>query len=101
MSQCCLDRSERDADRHPLSECFSQRGRKKTEDNVPLIRTEIQKIIEPQAQADPEFQTTLAFTRVTAGAIRSVRDIRAHHRMGLRARGHDASASEEQRPPAS
>lgn len=51
-------------------ECFSRRGRKKTEDNVPLIKTEIQKIVEPQAQADPKFQTTLAFTRVTAKAVR-------------------------------
>lgn len=50
-------------------ECFSRRGRKKTEDNVPLIKTEIQKIVEPQAQADPKFQTTLAFTRVTAKAV--------------------------------
>ena len=51
-------------------ECFSRRGRKKTEDKVPLIKAEIQKIVEPQAQADPKFQTTLAFTRVTAKAVR-------------------------------
>lgn len=51
-------------------ECFSRRGRKKTEDKVPQIKTEIQKIVEPQAQADPKFQTTRAYTRVTAKAVR-------------------------------
>ena len=51
-------------------ESFSRRGRKKTEDKTPEIKTEVQKIVDPHAQADPKFQTTLAFTRVTAKAVR-------------------------------
>jgi hypothetical protein len=31
---------------------------------------EIQRIVEPQAQADPKFQTAFAFTRMTAKAVR-------------------------------
>ena len=49
---------------------FSRRGRKKTEDRVPEIQSEIQKITDPHAQADPKFQTTLAFTRITAKSVR-------------------------------
>ena len=49
---------------------FSKRGRKKTEDKTPEIESEIRKIVEPHAQADPTFQTTQAFTRVTANFVR-------------------------------
>lgn len=49
---------------------FSRRGRKKTEDKVPEIQSEIQKIADPHAQADPKFQTTQAFTRITAKSVR-------------------------------
>ena len=51
-------------------ENFSRRGRKKTEDKVPEIQSEIQKIVDPHAQADPKFQTTQAFTRITAKSVR-------------------------------
>jgi len=49
---------------------FSRRGRKKTEDKVPEIQLAIRKIADPHAQADPKFQTTLAFTRITAKSVR-------------------------------
>jgi transposase len=51
-------------------ERFSRRGRRKTEDKVPNIKAEILKIVEPHAQADPKFQTTQAFTRITAKSVR-------------------------------
>lgn len=51
-------------------ESFSRRGRRKTEDKVPEIQSEIQKIADPHAQADPKFQTTQAFTRITAKSVR-------------------------------
>ena len=46
------------------------RGRKKTEDQRPLLAAAIRGLVEPESQADPTFQTTLAFTRVTAEAVR-------------------------------
>ena len=49
---------------------FSARGRKKTEDKAPQLVEQIERIVEPHAQADPKFQTPLAFTRITASAVR-------------------------------
>lgn len=45
------------------------RGRKKTEERCPALEDHIHRLVDPQAQADPKFQTTLAFTRVTAKAV--------------------------------
>ena len=50
---------------------YHQRGRKKTEVQSPRIAAEIHALVEPVAQADPKFQTTLAYTRVTAQAVRT------------------------------
>ena len=50
---------------------YSQRGRKRTEELHPEVREAIIKLAEPTAQADPKFQTTLAYTRVTAEAVRT------------------------------
>lgn len=50
---------------------FQARGRKKTEEQIPQLAEEIRRIVDPQAQADPKFQTTLAFTRITAQAVRN------------------------------
>jgi hypothetical protein len=49
---------------------FSARGRHKTEQLDPTLVDRIHAIVEPQSQADPKFQTPLAFTRVTAKAVR-------------------------------
>ncbi len=46
------------------------RGRKKTEEKHPQIAAQIHALVEPDTQADPKFQTPLAFTRVTAKAVR-------------------------------
>jgi hypothetical protein len=46
------------------------RGRKKTEELCPEIEGHIRRLVDPQAQADPKFQTALAFTRITAKAVR-------------------------------
>jgi len=45
-------------------------GRKKTEELCPAIEDHARRLVEPHTQADPKFQTTLAFTRVTAQAVR-------------------------------
>ena len=49
---------------------YSSRGRHKTEDKFPELTSEIQALVEPHSQADPKFQTPLAYTRMTAKAVR-------------------------------
>lgn len=49
---------------------FSARGRHKAEELDPTLVDRIQAIVEPNCQADPKFQTPLAYTRVTAKAVR-------------------------------
>jgi transposase len=49
---------------------FSARGRHKSEQRDPDLVDRIHAIVEPHCQADPKFQTPLAFTRVTAKAVR-------------------------------
>ena len=50
---------------------YSQRGRKRTEELNAKIEQAIIQLAEPDAQADPKFQTTLAYTRITAAAVRT------------------------------
>lgn len=49
---------------------FSARGRHKTEELDPTLVDRIHAIVEPDSQVDPKFQTPLAFTRITAKAVR-------------------------------
>ena len=51
-------------------DAFNLRGRKKTEELCPQLEEHVHRLVEPQAQADPKFQTTLAYTRITAKAVR-------------------------------
>ena len=46
-------------------------GRKKTEKLCPAIEDHTRRLVEPLSQADPKFQTSLAYTRVTARAVRA------------------------------
>ena len=48
---------------------FSARGRTQTEEQQPELVSMIHALVEPQSQADPKFQTPLAFTRMTAKAV--------------------------------
>lgn len=50
-------------------EAYSSRGRHKTEELNPALVQEIHALVEPHSQADPKFQTPLAYTRVTAKAV--------------------------------
>ena len=49
---------------------FQYRGRKKSEDKSSHLIDEIRQLVEPTAQADPTFHTTLAYTRITAKKVR-------------------------------
>ena len=51
-------------------ENYSTRGRPKSEEKRPELIEEIHALVEPKAQADPKFQTPLAYTRITAKAVR-------------------------------
>src|SRR5262249_29507482 len=48
---------------------FSGRGRPKTEKQQPELASMIHGLVEPKSQADPKFQTPLAYTRITAKAV--------------------------------
>jgi len=49
---------------------YSARGNKKTEEKIPKLAEDIRSIVEPKSQADPHFQTTFAYTRITAKTVR-------------------------------
>src|SRR5215207_5020456 len=51
-------------------DAYHVRGRKKVEELCPKLEDHIHRLVDPQAQADPKFQTTLAYTRITAKAVR-------------------------------
>jgi transposase len=51
-------------------ENYSTRGRRKSEEKNPELVQEIHALVESKAQADPKFQTPLAYTRITAKAVR-------------------------------
>jgi Rhodopirellula transposase DDE domain len=51
-------------------DAYELRGRKKSEELCPKLIDYIHGLVEPQAQADPKFQTSFAFTRITAKAVR-------------------------------
>ena len=50
-------------------EDYSTRGRRKSEEKSPKLVEEIHALVEPESQADPKFQTPLAYTRITAKAV--------------------------------
>jgi hypothetical protein len=51
-------------------EDYSTRGRPRSEEQSPELVQEIHALVEPKSQADPKFQTALAYTRITAKAVR-------------------------------
>lgn len=50
-------------------DAFSGRGRHRSEERDPSLVDRVRAIVEPESQADPKFQTPLAFTRITARAV--------------------------------
>jgi hypothetical protein len=51
-------------------DAFSLRGRKRAEDHLPKLLTDIQAIVDSQSQADPQFRTQRLYTRLTAAEVR-------------------------------
>lgn len=66
---------------------FSARGRHQTEQKHPEIAQQIHTLVEPESQADPKFQTPLAYTRMTAKAVRE--------QLAAKAKGKQRGANKE------
>jgi Rhodopirellula transposase DDE domain len=49
---------------------YQARGRHKSEVVLPNLEADIHALVDAQAQADPKFQTTFLYTRISARAIR-------------------------------
>jgi hypothetical protein len=52
------------------ADAFAGRGRKRAEDHLPHLLTDLQAIVDSQSQADPQFRTNRLYTRLTAVAVR-------------------------------
>ena len=57
-------------------DAFSARGRKRVEDPLPNLLTDIKALVDSQSQADPQFRTNRLYTRLTAAEVR--RQLIAH-----------------------
>ena len=51
-------------------DAFSARGRKRAEEHLPHLLTDIRAIVDSQSQADPQFRTTRLYTRLSAAEVR-------------------------------
>lgn len=49
---------------------FDARGRHRTEEQHPELVQQIQALLDPKSQADPQLKTPFAYTRITAKAVR-------------------------------
>ena len=54
----------------PIEDNFSGRGRHKCEKHFPDLLDDIKKIVEPECQTDPSFNTCRLYTRLTAKEVR-------------------------------
>jgi hypothetical protein len=51
-------------------DAFSARGRKRAEDHLPNLLSDIQALVDSQSQADPQFRTRRLYTRLSAAEVR-------------------------------
>ncbi len=49
---------------------YRARGRDKSEEKLPTLEADIRSLVERQVQADPKFQSTFAYARMSARAVR-------------------------------
>ena len=55
----------------PIIDNFSARGKKRVEERLPNLLSDIQSIVDGEAQTDPTFKTTELFTRITSKEVRN------------------------------
>ena len=53
-----------------IEDKFSARGRKKAEEKLPNLLSDIRELADGQSQTDPTFQTTRLYTRLSAAEVR-------------------------------
>ena len=51
-------------------DAFHLRGRKRAEEHLPKLLTDIRAIVDSQSQADPQFRAQRLSTRLTAAEVR-------------------------------
>ena len=51
-------------------DAFGSRGRKRAEDHLPNLLTDIRAIVDGQSQTDPQFKTNRLYRRLTASEVR-------------------------------
>ena len=51
-------------------DAFSSRGRKRSEEHLPNLLTDLTAIVDGQSQADPQFRTNRLYTRLSAAEVR-------------------------------
>ena len=54
----------------PYRDNYQARGRKKSEELLPNLEADIRDLVDGSAQADPKFQTTFRYLKVSAQAVR-------------------------------
>lgn len=52
------------------ADAYHARGRKRAEDHLPDLLTDITAIVDSQSQADPQFRTNRLYTRLSAAEVR-------------------------------
>nr|WP_040447601.1 transposase [Ktedonobacter racemifer] len=57
-------------------DAYTSRGRKRSEEHLPNLLSDITAIVDGQSQADPQFRTNRLYTRLTAKEVR--RQLLAH-----------------------
>jgi hypothetical protein len=57
-------------------DAFTLRGRKRAEDHLPQLLSDIRAIVDSQSQTDPQFRTNRLYTRLSAAEVR--RQLLAH-----------------------
>jgi hypothetical protein len=53
-----------------IADSFKLRGRKRIEENLPSLLTDIVSIVEPHSQTDPSFKSRKLYTRLSAAEVR-------------------------------
>lgn len=65
-----IQKGKKELETQPIEDDFSSRGRKKSEELLPNLLEDIKKIVGPECQTDPSFNTCRLHTRTTAEEVR-------------------------------
>lgn len=65
-----IRKGKKELETHPIEDKFSKRGRHKSEKLLPNLINDIKKIVEPECQTDPSFNSSRLYTRLTAKEVR-------------------------------